>query len=155
MISEQILGSVFGRTDFLRILNFGPPDFSAVLGRRICSRILSPDILSFLWEKRAQKNPPGKSPTKSPKFYTTKIPDNFLQRASPTKRMMWPYLQNKSQRPVWRVAGSLARELTCKGLRRAQMDYQVETLPCQPEGLGSSDGGRGLIAEANLQMFRP
>ena len=30
--------------------------------------------------KSAQKNPPGKSPAKSSKFYTTKIPDTFLQR---------------------------------------------------------------------------
>ena len=28
----------------------------------------------------AQKNPPGKSPAKSSKIYTTKIPDTFLQR---------------------------------------------------------------------------
>ena len=30
--------------------------------------------------KSAQKNPPGKSPAKSSKIYTTKIPDTFLQR---------------------------------------------------------------------------
>ena len=30
--------------------------------------------------KSAQKNPPGKSPAKSSRTYTTKIPDNFLQR---------------------------------------------------------------------------
>ena len=29
--------------------------------------------------KSAQKNPPGKSPTESSKFYTTKLPDSFLQ----------------------------------------------------------------------------
>ena len=30
--------------------------------------------------KKCQKNPPGKSPAKSSKIYTTKIPDTFLQR---------------------------------------------------------------------------
>ena len=51
------------------------------LGRQIFPRILSPDFFSsFLWGKSAQKNPPGKSPAKSSKTYTTKIPDNFLQR---------------------------------------------------------------------------
>ena len=54
------------------------------LGRRIFSRIFSPDFFSsFLWGKSAQKNPPGKSPAKSSKIYTTKIPDAFLQRVRP------------------------------------------------------------------------
>ena len=47
------------------------------------SRILSPDFFSsFLWGKSAQKNPPpGKAPAKSSKkFFSTKIPDTFLQR---------------------------------------------------------------------------
>ena len=35
--------------------------------------------------KSAQKNPPGKSPAKSSKFYTTKIPDTFLQRGRADK----------------------------------------------------------------------
>ena len=30
--------------------------------------------------KSAQKNSPGNSPAKSSQFYTTKTPDNFLQR---------------------------------------------------------------------------
>ena len=56
------------------------------LARRIFSRILSPDFLSsFLWGKSAQKNPPGKSPAKSSKIYTTKIPDTFLQRGRAKK----------------------------------------------------------------------
>ena len=43
-------------------------------GRRNFSRIFSPDFFSsFLRGKSAQKNPPGKSPEKSSKFYTTKI----------------------------------------------------------------------------------
>ena len=32
-------------------------------------------------EKVPRKNPPGKSPAKSSKIYTTKIPDTFLQRS--------------------------------------------------------------------------
>ena len=44
------------------------------MGRRIISRIFSPDFFSsFLWGKSAQKNPPGKCPGKSSKIYTTKI----------------------------------------------------------------------------------
>ena len=66
--SGTLLGSVFGRTDFSRILIFEPPDLVAGF------------FLLIFVGKSAQKNPPGKSPTKSTKFYTTKIPDNFLQR---------------------------------------------------------------------------
>ena len=44
--------------------------------RGFCRRI----FLLILVGKRAQKNPPGKSPAKSSKIYTTKIPDTFLQR---------------------------------------------------------------------------
>ena len=39
--------------------------------------------------KSAQKNPPGKSPAKSSKIYTTKIPDTFLQRVRPNLTMAW------------------------------------------------------------------
>ena len=35
---------------------------------------------SFLWEKVPRKHPPGKSPAKSSKIFTTKIPDTCLQR---------------------------------------------------------------------------
>ena len=52
------------------------------LGRQISSRNLSPNFFfSYLWEKSAQKNPPGKSS----KFYTAKIPDTFLQRGRANK----------------------------------------------------------------------
>ena len=37
-------------------------------------------FLLMLWEKSAQRNPPGKSLAKSSKIYTPKIPDIFLQR---------------------------------------------------------------------------
>ena len=49
------------------------------LSRRIssfCRRIFSPHFVG----QSAQKNPPGKSPAKSSKVYTTKIADIFLQR---------------------------------------------------------------------------
>ena len=62
------------------------------LGRRIFSRIFSPDFSSsFLWGKSTQKNPPGKSPEKSSKIYTTKI----LQHISAD----WPGQQNFSLAP--------------------------------------------------------
>ena len=60
-----------GRTDFSRILIFAPPDFVADFAAGC--------FLLIFVGKSAQKNPPGKSPTKSSKFYTAKIPDNFLQ----------------------------------------------------------------------------
>ena len=68
----SLLGSVLGRTDFCGFL------FS---GRRIFSWSLSSDfsLLIFVRES-AKKNPPGKSPAKSSKIYTTKIPDALLQR---------------------------------------------------------------------------
>ena len=69
---EELLGSVFGRTDFSRVFIFGPPDFSA--------DFLAGFFLLIFVGKSAQKNPPGKSPAKSSKNYTTKIPDTFLQR---------------------------------------------------------------------------
>ena len=61
----DLLGSVFGRAEFSRIFIFGPPDFFA-------------DFLAGFFRlifvgKSAQKNPPGKSPQKSSKIYTTKI----------------------------------------------------------------------------------
>ena len=73
----KILGSVFGRTDFLRIFIFEPPDFVA--------DFVAGFFLLIFVGKSAQKNAPGKSPTKSSKFYTTKIPDDFLQRGQAKK----------------------------------------------------------------------
>ena len=52
------LGSVFGRTDFSRISIFGPPDFFA--------DFVAGFLLLIFVGKSAQKNPPGKSPAKSP-----------------------------------------------------------------------------------------
>ena len=68
----EFLGSAFGRTDFSRIFIFGPPDFFA--------DFVAGFFLLIFVGKSVQKNPPGKSPAKSSKFYTTKIPDTFLQR---------------------------------------------------------------------------
>ena len=61
----EMLGSVFGRTDFSRIFVFGRADFFADL--------VAGFFLLIFVGKSAQKNPPGKSPAKSSKFYTTKI----------------------------------------------------------------------------------
>ena len=61
----KILGPAFGRTDFSRIFIFEPPDFFA--------DFLAGFFLLIFVGKSAQKNPPGKSPAKSSKIYTTKI----------------------------------------------------------------------------------
>ena len=66
------LGSDFGRMDFSRIFFVGPPDFFA--------DFVAGFFLLIFVGKSGQKNPPGKSPAKSSKIYTTKIPDTFLQR---------------------------------------------------------------------------
>ena len=63
--SPFILGPAFGRTDFSRIFIFEPPDFFA--------DFLAGFFLLIFVRKSAQKNPPGKSPAKSSKIYTTKI----------------------------------------------------------------------------------
>ena len=78
----QILGSDFGRTDFSRIFIFGPPDFFA--------DFLAGFFLLIFLGKSAQRNPPGKSPAKSSKIYTTKIPDTFLQRGRANKSLFPP-----------------------------------------------------------------
>ena len=70
--TQKMLGSVFGRTDFSRIFIFVPLDF--------CADFVAGFFLLIFVGKSAQKNPPRKSPAKSSKIYTTKIPDTFLQR---------------------------------------------------------------------------
>ena len=68
----EILGSVFGRTDFSRIFI----KFGCRIVSRICRWISSPH---FCWKKWPEKSS-RKIPGKSSKMYTTKIPDTFLQR---------------------------------------------------------------------------
>ena len=84
MISRQIIGSKLQRVFtlvrvgfwqngfFAEFFFFLPPDFFA----DFVAGIFSPHFVG----KSAQKNPPGKSPAKSSKFCTAKIPDTFLQR---------------------------------------------------------------------------
>ena len=62
----------FWQNGFFADFIFEPPDFFA--------DFVAGFFLLIFVGKSAQQNPPGKSPTKSSKFYTTKIPDNFLQR---------------------------------------------------------------------------
>ena len=62
----SLLGPAFGRTDFSRIFIFEPPDFFA--------DFLAGFFLLIFVGKSAEKNPPGKSPGKSSKIYTTKNP---------------------------------------------------------------------------------
>ena len=69
--SSLLSGLDFGRTDFSRIFIFGPPNFFA--------DFLAGFFLLIFVGKSAQKNPPGKSPGKSSKIYTTKSSDTFLQ----------------------------------------------------------------------------
>ena len=55
--------------------------------REISRRIL---FSSSLREKSAQKNPPGKSPTRSSKIYTTKSPTHCCRGAAPRNLRSWP-----------------------------------------------------------------
>ena len=81
LLRFESLGSDFGRTDFSRIFIFGPPDPFA--------DFLAGFFLLIFVGKSAQKNPPGKSPRKSSKIYTTKILQHiFLQRGW-GKKALW------------------------------------------------------------------
>ena len=60
-----LIWQTFGRTDFSRISIFEAPDFFA--------DFLAGFFLLIFVGKSAQKNPPGKSPGKSSKIFTTKI----------------------------------------------------------------------------------
>ena len=64
-LRKSLFGPAFGRMDFSRIFIFEPPDFFA--------DFLAGFFLLIFVGKSAQKNPPGKSPGKSSKIYTTKI----------------------------------------------------------------------------------
>ena len=73
MKGAQFWGSVLGRTDFSQIFIVEPPDFFA--------DFVAGCFLFIFVRKSVQKNPPGKSPTKSSKIYTAKISDTCLQRS--------------------------------------------------------------------------
>ena len=91
--SSHLLGSVFGRTDFSRILIFGLPDFFV--------DFVTGFFLLIFVGKSAQKNPPGESPAKSSKIYATeKSPTHFCRGAGPTTLCSYEFLQSapKEQR---------------------------------------------------------
>ena len=73
--NNLLLGSVFGRTIFRGFL---------FLGRRIFSRILSPDFFSFLWEKVPRKILQENPRQNPPKVIQQKSPTHFCRRAGPT-----------------------------------------------------------------------
>ena len=73
----RLAASVLSRMDYSRICVFGPPDVFADFVTRLFRIIFV--------RTSAQKNPPGKSPAKSSKIYTTKIPDTSLQRGKGNK----------------------------------------------------------------------
>ena len=99
------------------------------LSRQIFSRIVSSDYFSsFLWGGKCQKNAaPGKSPAKSSKMYTTKIPDTFLQRG-------WAISCAQNQRLIFRIqVGSrkLAQNFRSASLKKGTSG-RVECSEAQP-----------------------
>ena len=83
--SPHLLGPAFGRTDFSRIFIFEPPDFFA--------DFLAGFFLLIFVGKSAQKNPPGKSPAKSSKIYTTKVLQHAGNFANHIGRLIFVHLQ--------------------------------------------------------------
>ena len=72
ILNCEFLGPVHGRTYFSRIFVFELSDFFA--------DFLAGFLLLIFVRKSGQKNYPRKSPAKSSKINTTKIPETFLQR---------------------------------------------------------------------------
>ena len=74
--------------DFSRIFIVELPDFFANF------------VAGFFhfYGKKCPENPPGKPPTKSSNFYTTKIPDNFLRRGQAGNfPVIFPYFGGRGQ----------------------------------------------------------
>ena len=77
MLSGQILGPAFGRTDFSRIFIFEPPDFFA--------DFLAGFFLLILWEKVPRKILQENLRENPPKFIQQKSSNTFLQIAQGNK----------------------------------------------------------------------
>ena len=69
--SPNILGSGFGRTDFLRIFIFGPPDFFADFLAGFFLLIFVGKVPRKILQENPRENPP--------KFIQQKSSDTFLQ----------------------------------------------------------------------------
>ena len=69
----QKLGSDIGRTDFLWIFIFEPPDFVAGC------------FFPHFRGRKCPENPPGKSPANPPKVIQQKSPTHFCRGTGPTK----------------------------------------------------------------------
>ena len=78
--NRKLLGPAFDRTDFSRIFIFEPPDFFA--------DFLAGFFLLIFVEKVPRKTPPGKSPAKSSKIYTTKNPPTHFCRLPRAKAVV-------------------------------------------------------------------
>ena len=74
----QVLGLVFGRTDFSRIFMFGPPVFF----RGFCRQFFSPHFREKKSPEILQENP-RQNP---PKFIQQKSPTHFCRGAGPTSK---------------------------------------------------------------------
>ena len=118
----QKLGSVLGRSDFSRISIFEPPDFFA--------DFVAGFFLLIFVGKSAQKNPPGKSPGKSSKIYTTKI----LQHISAD----WPRQKKLNKRQAERGHVKKCQKVsricfdTFRHLSRRAKDVNQEWPPGKP-----------------------
>ena len=141
---QKILRVGFWQNGFFADFYF----WAAGFVRGFCRRIFSPH---FCGGKSAQKNPPGKSPAKSSRIYTTKIPDTFLLCRGPDQKTLSFHRVPRQSRDWADLAASVracqsSRESVVRRIRRPKLDfgqsilfsalYSLETL----ESIGSGPG---------------